>query len=377
MSKKIILVANTAFTIINFRKELIESLHQKGYEVLVICPEICTFYNGNDVKSRFKALGVRFIPVYINRNGVNPFQDIKLLMQLTKVYKFEKPDIVLNFTIKPTIYSSLAAMIAGVKKLSSNITGLGYLFTDNSFRARLLSLIVRFQYKISLKCNDIIFFQNPDDLDLFCKLKLVSDRKKTTIINGSGVNISKFIFDSEKTKIPMSFIFIGRLLKDKGIIEYVAAAEIIKRKYPESTFRILGGFDDNPNCIPKAYLEKVVKEGIIDYIPSKANVAPYLAESEVFVLPSYREGTPRSVLEAMATGLPIITTDAPGCRETVLDGVNGYLVEVKNVDALCDAIERLIINSELKELMGNRSLEIARTKYDINLVNQSILDQLL
>jgi len=205
----------------------------------------------------------------------------------------------------------------------------------------------------------------------------ILNKVNTKIINGSGIDLDFYSpLAFPKKKIANSFIFVGRMLKDKGIYELIASAKRIKQQYPETTFRLIGGVDDNPNCIPIEKIYQAVNEGIIEYIGTTRDVRSYLASSEVFVLPSYREGTPRAVLEAMAMAMPIITTDVPGCRETVEDGVNGFLVESKNVDSLFKAMEMFILDRSLVTNMSIESLKVASEKYDVHKVNQSIIAEL-
>lgn len=375
--KKCVFIANAAFTLLNFRRELIRKLIDSGFEVVAVCPRVCALSHSDDVRSLFNMIGVRHVPIDLNRQGLNPIHEGKYFFNLFFFLQKEKPDLVLNYTIKPIIYGSIAAKLAGIKRISSNVTGLGYLFSDTSFKAKFLRSFVKLQYKAAFQCNDMVFFQNSDDLSLFRSMKLISDATSSKVINGSGVNLELFCPNHDIQKIPNSFIFIGRLLKDKGINEFIHAAKEIKHRYPGAVFRILGALDDNPNSLTKEMLKSFQDEGFIEYISEKGDVLPYLRETEVFVLPSYREGTPRSVLEAMAVGLPIITTDAPGCRETVINGENGILVAPRSVQQLVDAMESLLINSELKSAMGQASFRIVREKFDVHAVNSSILKEIL
>ena len=374
---KVMIIANAPFTITNFRSELIRSLLDSGSEVVVVCPESCDLSVEDDVANIFRSIGATFRPINFERSGINPLSDALLLLRLIQLIKKERPNIVLNYTIKATIYGSIAAYLCKVGKIASNITGLGYAFTSKGLRARIIQIIVSVQYTIALKFNDVVFFQNIDDLSLFEQKGLITDLSKTKILSGSGVNLDVFSPDNSIKKVPQSFIFVGRLLKDKGVIEFIEAAKKIKKDYPTAYFRLVGALDDNPACISKKFLDEVVSEGVLEYISPTPNVLTYLRESEVFVLPSYREGTPKSVLEAMATGLPIITTDAPGCRETVVDKCNGFLVNVNDIDSLYGAMRSLINDKDLRSKMGKASLERARTIYDVHKVNQSILESLI
>jgi len=228
-------------------------------------------------------------------------------------------------------------------------------------------------YWVALRNNTKVFFQNPDDQELFTSMNLVSGCEQCVLINGSGVDI-EYYRETPPVTERIVFLLIARLISDKGINEYVEAARRIKQDYPEVVFRLVGPFDSNPSAIPKKKIEKWHDEGVIEYLGKTRDVRPYIAESSVYVLPSYREGTPRTVLEAMSMGRPIITSDAPGCRETVIEGKNGYLVRVKDVDGLVQALERFILNPKLISMMGKESRKIAVKKYDVRKVNATILE---
>jgi glycosyltransferase involved in cell wall biosynthesis len=236
----------------------------------------------------------------------------------------------------------------------------------------LVALFLTRLYRNAARYNKRLIFQNPDDLTMFQELNIVREGYKTTIVNGSGVDIEKFASTGNLLQ-PLSFLLIGRLIWDKGIGEFVEAARLLKKRYPQVRFRILGPLDGNPSAITPDHIRKWQEEQLIEYLGQTEDVRPYLEETSVYVLPSYREGTPRSVLEAMAMGRPIITTDAPGCRETVIDGVNGYLVPVKDANKLASAMEKFIVNPELILVMGIKSRQLAIEKYDVHKVTHSML----
>ncbi|MFT4781975.1 MAG: glycosyltransferase involved in cell wall biosynthesis [Pseudohongiellaceae bacterium] len=373
--KKVVLVANTAFTILNFRKELIQSLIKENYEVIIACPMSCSLMNESNVGKEIETIGATHYSIPLSRIGTNPLSEIKLFLSLLRLYRKEQPGVILNYTIKPTIYSSLAAKLSCRAKVFSTITGIGYIFSNESLKSQLLALIVKSQYWLALKCNRLVFFQNNDDVSLFKKIGLLNNIP-TRIVNGSGVNFNDFQ-STEKEKLNCSFLMVGRILKDKGIDEYISAARQLKKQYPEAKFQLLGPLDSNPMSYKIADVNTWQKEGVIEYIPSTKDVRSHLDLAEVFVLPSYREGTPRSVLEAMAMKMPIITTNAPGCKETVVDGENGFLVDVKNSTQLAEAMEKFIVNKSLISKMGEASFKMAQQKYDVNIVNKSILNEIL
>ena len=375
MNERILLVANSGFTILNFRSEFISCLVESGYEVYVACPSCCNLLIDRDLTQELSLLGARHVKIDLTRNGLNPLTELKNLYSIYRAIMEVGPSIVVNYTIKPTIYGSVAARVAGVRSIFSNITGVGYIFTSSSIKIQIISIIVKLQYKVALKFNRKVFFQNPDDRDLFVKLGLVR-HDLTVLINGSGVDCSKFVRTNFKIK-DCSFIFIGRLLKDKGILEYLEAAAILKVKYPNVVFSVVGSFDaDNPECISFDLLDYYTSNSIVNYFGTTADVIPYLNSHNIFVFPSYREGTPRSVLEAMSMSMPIITTDAPGCRETVLPNVNGLLTNVADSSGLVSAMESFVLEPSKISPYGEKSRELALKKYDVDSINLQVLDEI-
>lgn len=367
--KKVLLIANARYTIMNFRGELLEELQARGHCVKVAAP-VGKDLDGASVSSQ------DVIPIRVDRMGINLKNDLRLFWDLVRVLSSEKPDIVLNYTIKPVIYGSLAAGLFSQAKIFSNITGLGYVFTDISLKARVLRALVTFLYKISLGFNEKVFFQNPDDVQLFLKLKILSE-DKIKQLNGSGINLDKFKTLETHEKKPQSFLFVGRLLKDKGLIELIQAFNLVRLKYPEAILTVVGEEDSNPNSFSQKQIESLQKaQNGIHFTGRMNDIRSLLQSHQVMVLPSYREGTPRSVLEAMAAGMPIITTDAPGCRETVIEGKSGFLVPVKDSEILAEKMIYFIENPDEIQKMGKAGLNFAREKFDVNKVNMQILETL-
>lgn len=362
---KIIVLGGLAESLVNFRGPLLADMVGEGHEVIA-----CAHGDNSAVASALKKFGVAYQGIMIERTGLNPVKDLRTLWQLYALMKKAKPEIVLSYTIKPVIYGSIAAYMAGVTRIFSIITGLGYVFTEQSPKQRLIRAAAEKMYLAALRMNKAVFFQNPDDFAFFGDSGLVSADKQV-LINGSGVDLDYF------GKAPLDnrpvFLLIARLLKDKGIIEYIQAAKMLKKCYPNAVFRLLGPFDSNPVAINKYQIKEWQEAGIIEYHGETGDVRPYIKEANIYVLPSYREGTPRTVLEAMAMGRPVVTTDAPGCRETVIDGENGFLVPVKDINALAHAMERFILQPEFIEKMGRRSRELAEEKYDVRKINAVIL----
>lgn len=376
MKNKIVLYANTAFTIYNFRSELINLLKKKNFSIYVLCPKVCYLSNKSEqqLTNIFKKLDVNFIPLNHKRNNWNIFFDIFHLFNLFYILRKINPDIILNFTIKCTLYGSVVAFIAGVKNIFSNITGLGSILTLDSKRFFLIKFILLKFYKISLKLNKSIFFQNIDDQNFFLLNKIIS-KDKCVLINGSGVNLNRF--KPSNKKIFFDFIFVGRLLHDKGLLFFIDACNDLFITYPNLKIAIVGGYDSNPNSISPELFKKKIKSKNFYHYNFTDDIRIYLSKSKVFVLPSKREGTPKAALEAMSMKLPIITTNVPGCREVVKHLFNGYLVEYGSVDSLIKAMTFFIKNEIKIPEMGNNSRIIAKDKYDINMVNNIILNTLL
>jgi glycosyltransferase involved in cell wall biosynthesis len=303
----------------------------------------------------------------MNKNGTSVWGDLNYCHDLYTLIKKEKPDVTLGYTIKPVVYGAIAAHLAGVKNINSMVTGGGYTFIATSFKARILGFIVRCLYRIGFRMSDHIIFQNPDDLNEFCDRRL-AQKSKCFVVNGSGVNVAHFHVEQfpEKT----SFFMLSRLLKSKGVQEYLKAAEIVKERYPDTKFYLIGNFESNmQDAIPREFVESFMKRGIVERFEETSDVRPYYAMSSVYVLPSYREGTPRTVLEAMAMGRPIITTDTQGCRETVMDGQNGYLVPVGDYQTLASRMIHFICEPELIASMGEKSRAYVIEKFEVNKVN--------
>jgi len=272
------------------------------------------------------------------------------------------------------IYGSIGAAIAGVDKICSMVTGLGYTFSKETFKQKLVGFIARGLYRTALRFNEVVFFQNPDDLSLFRELGLVKEGSCPTLINGSGVNLE--YYSPRPLPARPSFLLVARLIVEKGICEYAEAARILKQKYPSVSFRLVGEIDVNPSAIPSDQLQAWIDDGVIDYLGKLDDVRPAIEASSVYVLPSYREGVPRSVLEAMSMGRAVITTDTPGCRETVVDAANGLLVPPKDATSLAQAMETFIIDPGLAATMGRQSRLLAEERFDVHKVNHVILSRL-
>lgn len=366
---KIVLLASWSRSLINFRGPLIDALLKCGYEVVGCAPE-----QDDWTTDQLQAKGAQFESIQLARTGIDPVQDLRSLLSMYRTLRRLKPDTTLAYTAKPVIYGTLAAWLARVPRRYSIITGLGYAFGGETFKKRVIGRIVQLLYRLSLSRNRAVFFQNPDDMALFKSLGLVRQHNHAFLINGSGIDLNYYAPQPPVTD-PPTFLLMARLIKEKGILEYAQAAKALKEKYPHVRFQLLGHYDSNPSAISEAQVQEW--QGYIEYLGNTTDVRPFLAGASVFVLPTYyREGTPRSILEAMSMGRPIITTDAPGCRETVIHGETGFLIPKQDVNALQTAIERFIMSPELIEKMGTASRKLAEEKYDVHKVNQAILDVL-
>jgi glycosyltransferase involved in cell wall biosynthesis len=314
--------------------------------------------------------------ISLSRTGLNAFADLRTIGSLLRLIRQEKPQAVLCYTAKPVIFGMIAAAVARVPRRYALVTGLGYAFTvgGGPMRAAVRAVLTRL-YRIAFKRATKVFFQNHDDAALFNELGLLPPSLPVVIVNGSGIDLRVFR-PAPFPQGPLQFLLIARVLSAKGIREYAAAAERVRKTRADVQFHLVGGIDSNPDAIPAHEVKGWHEAGDIVWHGEVSDVRPHLAACHVYVLPSYREGTPRSVLEAMAMARPIITTDAPGCRETVIEGENGSLVPPRTVDPLVEAMERFIDDRDLIVRMGQRSREIAESKFDVDKINAEMLHEM-
>lgn len=369
---KIILVGTVASSFLGFRSDLIKEIVARGHYVYAFTSE----YNRDELK-KIENLGAIPVTYELSRGGLNPISDIKATHSLAKKIRSIAPDLVFSYFSKPVIFGTLAAKLAKVPKVIGMLEGLGYTFTEQpQGMSKRTQIIKRFQvllYKIALPQLDEIIFLNPDDLN---DLLTVNDIKVkgSSVLGGIGLNLKEYSY-SDQYPVNITFIFIARLLAEKGIHDYISAARIVKNKYPKTKFIVLGTIDKEAlGALTEKELERLVEENIVEYPGHVSNVSEWIAQSSVFVLPSYyREGVPRSTQEAMAIGRPIITTDVPGCRETVIDGLNGFLVEKWNPQALSEKMIYFIDHPNQVKIMGYESYKLAQEKFDADKVNQRLL----
>lgn len=364
---KVVVVGSLPESLINFRGEMLKEMVSLGHEVYALSPEA-----DPELIASLNNIGVKHKAISLCRTSVNPFRDIITVIQLIVILKRLAPQYFLAYTIKPVIYGGIAARIARVQSVYAMITGLGYAFTGTGVRSKFIGLLVRGLYRHALCRANRIFFQNPESIDTFISNNIIKDREQAVLIDGSGVDLERFSPAEFPTEL--SFLMISRLLRDKGVVEYVDAAREIKKKYPKIKFHLVGWIDDSPASISKDELDSWIGEGVIEYWGKQEDVRPAIASSSVFCLPSYYpEGIPRTLLEALSMGRPVITTDMPGCRATVKSESNGFLVRPRSPSDLRDAMMRFVLNPDLAVAMGNESRYLAESKFDVRKINRVII----
>ncbi len=362
MGLKIILFANTDWYLYNFRLPLAETLRARGNEVIFISPR-------GEYAPKLTELGFRWLEFPFSRRGMNPLAELGAIFRLWSLYQREKPDLVHHFTIKCVLYGSTAAHLARIPRIINAITGLGYAFSEEN---RLLGTLARLLYRFLLK-NTQVIFQNPDDLETFTQAKLLRP-EQAHLIRSSGLDLTRFTPQPETKNQPPLVILPARLLRDKGVLEFVAAARLLKQRGTSVRMALVGDPDPhNPSSVSLQEIQGWVAEGIVDAWGWQERMSDAYAASHIVCLPSYREGVPRTLLEAAASGRAIVTTDAPGCREVVQHGVNGLLVPPRDPKALADAIQTLLENPVLRQQMARRGREIVEREFSSELVIEKTL----
>ncbi len=356
---KILLFANTDWYLYNFRLPLAQALREKGHAVVLLSPP-------GEYGPRLAGAGFRWISFPLSRRGMNPFSELITLWRLTRLYSCERPDLAHHFTVKCVLYGSLAAKMAGVKGIVNAITGLGYVFIGDEWPVRLLRWLVKGFYRRALHGTQVIF-QNPDDVGLFSRNGLVNG-EQVTMIPSSGVDIKKFCPSPEPAEEPL-VILPARMLWAKGVREFVLASRQLREDGIHARFALIGDTDPaNPDAVPVNQLEKWRKEGIIEWWGWQEDMPAVYRQAHIVCLPSYREGTPKTLIEAAACGRPIVTTDAPGCRLAVHHKKNGLLVPVRDSHALAEALKILISDSALRKQMGKKGRELAVAEFSLESV---------
>lgn len=370
----IVIIATVASSFLGFRADLIKSLLEQKHTVYAFTSE----YSKEQLRL-IESSGAIPVTYKLNRGGINPLLDIKATYELSKRIKDIAPDLVFCYFSKPVIFGTLAAKLAKAPKVIGMLEGLGYTFTDQpeglSKKTQLIKSVQVFLYKVALPQLDKLIFLNPDDpKDLLEHYSIKV--KRVEVLGGIGLKLNNYPYEPiESINLPVKFLFIGRLLKEKGIHDFIGAVKKVKQRYPETQFTVLGEIDSaNLGALKQSELDELISLNIINYPGQVDNVQQWIADNHVFVLPSYREGVPRSTQEAMAMGRAVITTDVPGCRETVVDGVNGFLVEKWNPQTLAEKMIYFIEHPEQIKIMGEESYKIAKEKFDVNEVNKRLLE---
>jgi glycosyltransferase involved in cell wall biosynthesis len=368
---KIAVVGSVPRSLVNFRGPMIRRMVEAGAEVVGVAP-------GRDtgVEAALSDLGAGYASYRLERAGTNPLRDLVAVRDLQDLFRDVAPDLVLAYTMKPVIYGLYAARLAGVPRRAAMITGLGYAFEGGSVKRRAVSAVARRLARTALRGAEVAFFQNPDDQAFFERAGLLGPGTRAVRVNGTGVDLDHFAAAPVPAG-PPRFLFMGRLLRAKGVPEFVEAAVRVKAEHPGARFLLLGSVDANPGSVSQAWVDGHVASGTVEHLGRAEDVRPVLAESSVFVLPTaYREGVPRSTQEALALGRPVITTDRPGCRETVVEGENGFLVPPHDAGALVDAMRAFAEDPGLAARMGAASRAHAERRYDVESINDVIVDAL-
>ncbi len=362
---KIAIVLNTSWNIYNFRRGLVNALINEGHEVVAIAPK-------DEYTDKLINLGCTFSEVKMDSRGANPIKDIALTFELYRIYKYHKPDVILQYTIKPNIYGTFAATLLKIPVIN-NVCGLGTAFLNKNMVSRIAIVM----YRLAFRFPKLVFFQNKDDRDFFLKSGIVKD-SQTDVLPGSGIDLQKFKPVTKPTGKPFTFLLISRLIHDKGILEYIEAIKLLKSKGIDANFQLLGQLDTkHVRGISSDLVNQWIEQDVVEYLGSVDDVRKFINNSDCVVLPSYREGTPKSLLEAASSAKPIIATDVAGCNNVVKDGVNGFLCKSKDANDLAVKMENLMsLNPESLNKMGKASRKIAVSRFDEKIVIEKYLSSI-
>jgi glycosyltransferase involved in cell wall biosynthesis len=369
---KIVILSSLSWSLINFRGALIARMAAEGHDVVACAPD-----DEPEVLLALARMGVRFRVTPMARAGTNPLHDLVTLARYAWLIRTERPDVVVAYTQKPIIYGGIATRLFKRPRFYAIMSGLGYVFCDEAIGRHSLRRAVSMLYRAGVRHARCIFVFNADDRRVMRANGIVDDRQNVVQVPGSGVDTAHFVAQPMPTGA-MTFLMMGRLMRDKGVGEYVAAARRVRLRWPEARFLLLGRAEtENPTGCTAEELQGWRDEGIVEFLAETRDVRPYLVSAHVFVLPSYyREGLPRTILEALATGRPVVTTDMPGCREPIEHGRNGFLVPPRDANALADALERFLEHPALLESMGSAARQTAVDSYDVEGVNRQLLTEM-
>ena len=371
---KVVVLGNQGRAVLNFWTVLMRHLLEKGHEVVCAVPAA-----DEEVLTSLSTRCTRLRTYPLSRKGLNPFQDLHTLFALWRLFREEKPDLLFTSTIKPVIYGCLAARAAKVPHIYATITGLGFTFETDSFVKRCIHTLSVFLQRMALRSAEGVFFQNPDDVNVFRTNGIVNEQTRVLMARGTGVDTQHFCeapFLSPPALGELTFLLVGRLLEAKGLREYAEAAKKVRSLFPRARFQLLGAAEEGLGAVPLDEVLSWQKEGLIDYLGETSDVRPYLSACHVLVLPSWREGTPTSVMEAMSTGRACLVTDVPGCREVVVDGENGRLVPARDPDLLAEAMIFFLKNPQAVSAMGAAGRKRCVTLFDADVVASRILEDM-
>ena len=365
-NKVIVVLSSHTASLFWFRMDMMKSFLERGYTVYALANEEESLW-----KDRFHQHGIQYEQIYVQRNGMNPFRDLKTFFSIRKKLSEIKPDKVFVFQAKTVIYGGIAANSLGIHEVYPLIAGMGSVFINQDLKTRIVRFIVKAEYKLAMRRCPFVFFQNRDDEQLFRDNNIIT-RQKVVMLHGSGVNLDRF----QVLPLPAnpSFLCISRLIRDKGVVEYLKACRMLHQVRPDIKCMLVGPYDTNPSALKPEDLAPYTADGSVEYCGETEDVRPFFARAAVYVLPSYREGTPKTNLEAMACARPIITTNTPGCRETVIDGENGFLVPVKDSRAIFEKMLWLVDHPEQIPKLGAKGRQMAEDIFDVRQVNQTICE---
>jgi glycosyltransferase involved in cell wall biosynthesis len=362
---RVAIVLNTSWNIVNFRMKLIQSLQKQGHEIHTIAPH-------DDFTAQLMEAGCHYHALKMDSRGANPLKDFALIFELFSIYKRVKPDVILHYTIKPNVYGSFAAAMLGIPSIN-NVCGLGTVFLKNDF----ISVVAKALYKLSFKFPKKVFFQNQEDLQLFLNKKLISSHQ-VDLLPGSGVDLSKFTPSPYVRNEKFTFLLISRLITDKGVLEYIEAVRKLKKEGLQARFQILGSVDsDHKRGISKNLVQEWIDSGTIEYLGKTEDVRPFINKADCVVLPSYREGTPRTLLEAASSSKPIVATNVPGCNQVVENQFNGLLCNVKDPADLADKMKTMaMFDDETLSTLGKNGRLKMEAEFDESIVINKYLGAL-
>lgn len=362
---KVAIVINTSWNIYNYRLGLIKTLIEQGHQVCAIAPK-------DEFSDELTKVGCQYIPIEMDNWGTSPFKDIKLVADFYKIYKSLQPDVIFHYTIKPNIYGTVAGRLLKIPTIS-NVSGLGTVFMKET----LITKLVKRMYKLAFRFPEKVFFQNEEDKEFFEAQNLV-EKGRIEILPGSGVNTDYFAPNSPEKNGKFTFLMVSRLLYDKGVVEYVEATRQIQNNGKIVEFQILGGIDPgHVRGIPSENIDAWVEEGLVNYLGTAKDVRPYIEKADCIVLPSYREGTPRTLLEAASMEKPLLATDVPGCNNVVEDNINGYLCKAKDIDDLASKMKQMVKTSDEQLLkFGQNGRSMVKSRFDEKIVIQKYLETL-